>query len=122
MAGARWLLGLILVAEGLASALRFVTRLSVITIYPGLTVGFWIGRLLVAVQQFTAGSMVMSGRPLGRDLAPWTYLQSALLLTFELGLGFASTNIFPTHRWWAVAGYWVYAAIGIAVFRAGRRL
>jgi hypothetical protein len=118
----RWLLGLLLVGEGLASALRFVTRLSVVTIYPSLIVGFWFARFLVAVQQFAAGSMVLSGRPLGRALAPWVYAQSAVLLTFELGFAFAPTNLFPAYRWWAVAIYWTYAAIGIAAFAVRRRL
>jgi hypothetical protein len=122
MERARWLLGLLLVGEGLASALRFVTRLSVITIYPGITVGFWLARLVVAVQQFTAGSMVLSGRSVGRALAPWTYVQSAALLTLELGVGLASTNIFPAHRSWALAAYWTYALVGVAAFRVRRRL
>ena len=107
----------ILLLEGLASALRVTTRLSAFMVYPAATVVFMALRLVVAVQQFTAGWMTINGRPFARTLAPWVYLQSAILVTFELGFRFAPTNLFPTFRWWAVGLYWLYAAAGIYTFR-----
>ncbi len=115
----RRVFALLLVLEGLSSALRFATRLPVLMFYPPLTIAFVVARLAVAVQQFSAGWMVMSGRPPGPTIARWALAESAVLVTFELGLGFAPTNLFPAYRWWAVGLYWAYALTGILVFRAG---
>jgi hypothetical protein len=108
---------LLLVVEGLASALRATTRLSAFMVYPGAAVFFMALRLVVAVEQFTAGWMAMDGRPFARTFAPWVYLQSAVLVTFELGFRMAPTNLFPAYRWWAVALYWIYAVAGMYSFR-----
>ena len=90
--------------------------------YPPLTIAFIAARFLVAIQQFSAGWMVMSGRPPGPLVARWALAESAILVTFELGFAFAPTNLFPAYRWWAVGGYWAYALIGLFVFRPDRRL
>ena len=112
----------LLVLEGLSSALRFLTRLSAYAVYPPLTLVFIAARLLVAVQQFAAGWMVMGGRPPGPSFARWVFVQSAVLHTFSLGFGFAPTSIFPAYRWWAVGAYWIYALTGFVIFRRERRL
>ena len=112
----------VLILEGLSSALRFATRPSVLTIYPPLTIAFIGARLVVAVQQFAAGWMVIGGRLPGPALARWTFAESAVLITFEIGLRFAPSSLFPAFRWWAVGLYWLYAAAGILVFRSNRRL
>lgn len=111
----------LLLLEGLSTALRTTTRLTVLLVYPPLTIAFIAARFLVAVQQFSAGWMVMSGRPPGPPIARWALLESAVLLTLELGFRFAPTNLFPAYRWWAVGGYWAYALVGIFVFRPDRR-
>ena len=113
---------LLLLLEGLSSALRFATRFSYVMIYPALTVSLIAMRLVVAVQQFGAGWMVIGGRPPGPPFARVALAQSAVLVTFELGFGLAPTNLFPAYRWWAVGVYWIYALIGILVFRPERRL
>lgn len=120
-AALRHVFALLLILEGLSSALRFATRLSVLAFYPPVTIAFVVVRLIIAVQQFSAGWMVISGRTLGPVLAPWVLLESAVLVTLEIGLAFAPTNLFPAYRWWAVGFYWVYALIGIVIFRAGAR-
>ena len=114
----RRIFALLLMLEGLSSALRFASRLSVLMVYPPLTIAFIAARFLVAVQQFSAGWMVMGGRPPGPLVARWALAESAVLVTFELGLGLAPTNLFPLYRWWAVGLYWAYALTGILVFRA----
>jgi hypothetical protein len=118
----RYLFALLLILEGLSSALRFASRLSVLMVYPPLTVAFVAARFIVAIQQFGAGWMVIGGRPPGPPMARWALAASAVLVTLELGLGFAPTNLFPAYRWWAVGLYWAYALTGIFVFRQGRRL
>jgi hypothetical protein len=114
----RRLFALLLILEGLSSALRFASRLPVLMFYPPLTIAFMAARFIVAVQQFSAGWMVMSGRPPGPTFARWALTESAVLVTFALGLGFAPTNLFPAYRWWAVGLYWAYALTGIFIFRA----
>ena len=118
----RTVFALLLVLEGLSTALRTTTRLPVLMVYPPLTIAFVAARFLVAVQQFSAGWLVMGGRPPGPLLARWALAESAILVTFELGCGFAPTNLFPAYRWWAVGLYWAYALAGIFVFRHERRL
>ena len=113
----RTLFAVLLLFEGIASGLRAVNRLPVLFIYPLDTAAFMVLRLVIALQQFAAGWMVRTRRPLGPVLARWVYPQSAVLLTLELGIGLAPTNIFPAYRWWFVAAYGVYAAAGLAVFR-----
>ena len=112
----------LLLLEGLSTALRTTTRLPVLMVYPPLTIAFMATRFLVAVQQFSAGWIVMGGRPPGPLIARWALLESAVLVTFELGFGFAPTNLFPAYRWWAVGWYWAYALTGLSVFRSQRRL
>ena len=118
----RKLFAVLLTLEGLSSALRSVMRLPVLMVYPPLTIAFLAARFIVAVQQFAAGWMVIGGRPPGPAFARVALAQSAVLVTFELGFGFAPTNLFPAYRWWAVGVYWIYALIGILVFRPERRL
>ena len=118
----RRVFALLLMLEGLSSALRFAARLTILMFYPPLTIAFIAARFFVAVQQFSAGWMVMSGRPPGPPIARWALLESAVLVTFELGFGFAPTNLFPAYRWWAVGWYWAYALTGLSVFRSQRRL
>ena len=118
----RRVFALLLILEGLSSALKFSSRLSILTIYPPLTIAFVGARVVVAVQQFAAGWMVIGGRLPGPALARWTFAESAVLITFELGFRFAPSSLFPAFRWWAVGLYWLYAAAGILVFRSKRRL
>jgi hypothetical protein len=118
----RTVFALLLILEGLSSALRFATRLPVLMVYPPLTIAFVAARFIVAIQQFSAGWMVIGARPPGPSVARWALAQSAVLVTFELGLGFAPTNLFPAYRWWAVGLYWAYALAGIFVFRPQHRL
>jgi hypothetical protein len=107
--------GILLLVEGLSSGLRAATRLPTIVVYPWPTIAFAALRLFVAFQQFTAGWMVIGGRPPGPRLGRWAFAQSAVLVTLEIGLRFAPTNIFPSYRWWFVGAYWVYALAGILV-------
>ena len=108
--------GLLLLLEGLSTGLRTATRLPTIVVYPWIAIAFVGVRLGVALQQFTAGWMVIGGRMPGPRLARWAYAQSAVLVTLEIGFRFAPTNIFPSYRWWFVAAYWAYAVAGILVF------
>jgi hypothetical protein len=112
----------ILTLEGLSSALRFLTRLSVVAVYPPVTLAFIAARFLVAMQQFAAGWMVLGRRPPGPAFARWVFVQSAVLYTFSLGFGFAPTSLFPSYRWWLVGAYWIYALAGVAIFRPPRRM
>jgi hypothetical protein len=118
----RNLIAVLLTLEGLSSALRAVIRLPALMVYPPLTISFLAARFIVAVQQFGAGWMVIGGRPPGPSFARVALAQSAVLVTFELGFGLAPTSLFPAYRWWAVGVYWIYALIGILVFRPERRL
>jgi hypothetical protein len=113
---------LLLLLEALSSALRFASRLPVLMIYPALTVAFIAARFFVAFQQFAAGWMVIGRRPPGPRVARWVMAESAVLVTFEIGFGFAPTNLFPAYRWWAVGAYWIFTAVGIFVFRTRRQL
>lgn len=117
----RRILSFLLILEGLSTALRSATRLSVIVVYPATTIAFFAARLAVAIQQFAAGWMASRRHPFGPRLAQWALGESAVLTTFEIGFGFASTNMFPAYRWWAVGLYWIYAIVGIVIFRRERR-
>jgi hypothetical protein len=111
-----------LLLEGLATGVRFVTRVPILVVYPPLTIAFVVLRLGVALAQFTSGWMLLNGRPAGSSFGRWTYGVSAALVTFEIGLGFAPTSLFPAYRWPAVGLYWLYALAAIAALRwLGRR-
>jgi hypothetical protein len=118
----RTVFAFVLLLEGLSSALRFVTRLSVLIVYPPVTLAFATARVIVAIQQFSAGWMVTGRRPAGAVFARWALAQSAVLVTLEIGFGFAPTSLFPAYRWWAVGAYCLYALAGIVTFRSERRL
>ena len=113
----RTVFALLLLVEGLSSGLRAAMRLPAIVVYPWLTLLVIGLRLAVAFQQFTAAWMLIGRRPPGAAMARWVYAESAALVTVELGFGLVPTSIFPAHRWWFVAFYWVYALVGIIVFR-----
>jgi hypothetical protein len=105
----RGVVAVLLVLEALSSAIRMAGRLPVLVVYPWLTLAVMAIRMGVAVLQLTAGWMLLQDQRRGRALGFWSCLASAALFTFEIGLRFAPTNLFPTYRWPAVGLYWTYA-------------
>ena len=43
------------------------------------------------------------------------------ILVALVAFAFAPSSLFPAYRWWAVGLYWIYAVVGIVVFRPERR-
>ena len=50
-------------------------------------------------------------------LARVVLVASAVLTTFEIGLRWAPTSLFPSYRWPAVGLYWLYALVGVWVVK-----
>jgi len=107
----------LLILEGLLTGTRAAGRVSVLAVYPAVTMAFIAARFGVAVLQFAGGSMLLWKSPGGPVVAQWSLAASGLLLVFELGLGFSPTNLFPSYRWPAVAFYGAYALAGAAYLR-----
>jgi hypothetical protein len=110
----------VLLVEGLSTGVRVTARLPVLPAYPWLTILLTVLRVAVALQQFTAGWMVLGDRPPGARLARWAYAESTMLLSLELGFRLAPSNIFPAYRWWFVGLYAMYSVIGLIAFRHPR--
>ena len=43
------------------------------------------------------------------ELAAWSLIASAALLTIELGARLSPSSLFPSYRWPVIGAYWAYA-------------
>jgi len=106
---ARRLLGLLLVAEGVSTAVWLAQLLPTLGWRDRSSVALMAARAVVGAMQLTSGWWVSTRRPPGAVLARWALVLSAVLTTFEFGARLTPTDLDPTYRWPLVWAYWVYA-------------
>ncbi len=100
------------------TALWFSARVLQLPAYDAAVLGMLAVRLAVTFVQAAAAFSLGQHSRSGPTLARYAFLTSAVVLTFEIGGRLTPTNVFPSHRWFVVAAYWVYAAL--AALAAGR--
>lgn len=111
----RRLLAVLLVVEAGLTASWLAGFLAVIGTY-GWDVAVLVAlRVAIAILQVTAGLMLTGGRLPAAVFARAAWIGSAVLLTVELGLGLAPSNVFPSYRWPLVVAYWIYAAAAVTL-------
>ena len=117
----RLILPTLLIFEGLYSAVRIAELVPTLMVYDGVTLTLLAVRAVVSGVECAAGWWLRAGRPVGRPLARWALLASALLLTVEIGARLAPSDLDPAFRWPFVAAYWAYALVAVAwLWKTGR--
>ena len=86
--------------------------------YDWLTIALTFARAGVAVVQFSAANQLAGRRPAARPLGRAALFLGAVVLTLEIGFGWGSTTILPSHRWWVVTAYWIYATAASFLLRS----
>ena len=99
----------LLIAEGLLDVLWLANIVPVIAAHGPLTIVLLIARGLVAAALLMSGWLILEGRPPAAAIARGALLASALLITLEIGLRLAPSNLDPTFIWPLVVIYWLYA-------------
>jgi hypothetical protein len=107
----RVVIAILLIGESLLTGTWIAARLPVLAAYPITVVGLVVVRGLVGAWQFAGGYvlLVRRGHPAGAELAAWSLIASAVLLTIELGAEFSPSSLFPSYRWPVIGAYWAYA-------------
>ena len=98
----------LLIAEGLLDVLWLANIVPVIAAHGPLTIVLLIARSLVAAALLMSGWLILGGRPPAGAIARGALLASALLMTLEIGLRLAPSNLDPTFGWPLVIVYWIY--------------
>jgi len=78
------------------------------------------GLVVVTALELISATFLVNDREGGPTLARRVLLASAVLLTLEVGLRLAPTNLDPTFTWWVVTAYWMYAIAAQWLLRSGR--
>lgn len=120
-AGVRLLLAVLLFGEAALTALWLAGRVTALPTYGVAALAVLGGRLVIAVLQSAAAFSLSQSSPLGARLASRAFLASAILLTLELGARIMPTSVFPSHRWFYVVGYWIYAGTAAVLSEMVRR-
>jgi hypothetical protein len=107
----RVVIAILLIGESLLTGTWIAARLPVLAAYPITVVGLVVLRGLVGAWQFAGGYalIVRRGHPAGVEIAAWSLIASAVLLTIELGAGLSPSSLFPSYRWPVIGAYWAYA-------------
>ena len=109
----RRLLGLILIAEAMLAGLSTLRSIPDLAGYDAIAITLIVASAAVGALQLTSGVLLMERRLPGPALGRIALLLSAALTTLVVGYRLAPSDIFYWIRWEFVAGYWVYAAVGI---------
>src|SRR6185503_1755623 len=107
-----------LFVEALSTAVWFAGRMQTVFAYDWLTIALTFARAGVAVVQFSAANQLAGRRPAARPLGRAALFLGAVVLTLEIGFGWGSTTILPSHRWWVVTAYWIYATAASFLLRS----
>jgi hypothetical protein len=118
----RRLLGLILIAEAMIAGLSTMRSIPDLPGYDAIAITLIVATAAVGALQLTSGVLLMERRLPGPALGRIALLLSAVLTTLVVGFRLAPSDVYYWIRWEFVAGYWVYAAIGIWVLREGKDL
>jgi hypothetical protein len=107
----RIVIAILLIGESLLTGTWIAGRLPVLAAYPSVVIGLVLLRGLVGAWQFAGGYVLLVRRahPAGAELAAWSLIASAALLTIELGARLSPSSLFPSYRWPVIGLYWTYA-------------
>jgi hypothetical protein len=120
----RVVIAILLIGESLLTGTWIAGRVSVLAAYPLVVVGLVLLRGLVGAWQFAGGYVLLVRRahPAGAELAAWSLIASAALLTIEIGAGLSPSSLFPSYRWPVIGAYWAYAIAAWSWIRRRGRL
>jgi hypothetical protein len=113
----RRLLGLILIGEAMLAGLSTLRSIRDLPGYDAIAIMLIVAGAAVGALQLTSGVLLVERKLPGPALGRIALLLSAALTTLVVGYRLAPSDIYYWIRWEFVAGYWVYAAIGIWVLR-----
>jgi len=77
-------------------------------------------RVVASLFQVTSSWCLRTKRPFAGTLTQRTLLATGVLMTLEVGLRLAPSNLDPTFRWHVVIGYWAYVALAILALKESR--
>jgi hypothetical protein len=113
------LVGVILVVEAVFAALSLLQSLPALPGYDAAAVALILAGGAVGALQLTSGYMLVEKQRGGPVLGRAALLVSAIVTTLTVGLRLAPSDIYYWYRWQFVAGYWIYAIVGIWVLGRG---
>jgi hypothetical protein len=115
----RRLLGLILIAEAGLAGLSVLQALPALAGYEAVAVSLILAGGAVGALQAASGMLLLERerKDPGPVLGQAALFLSAVLTTLVVGFRLAPSDIYYWIRWEYVAGYLVYAALGIWILR-----
>jgi hypothetical protein len=117
----RFLLGLLLVAEGFLSGLGTLQDLPTAIAARDLpTSAIVLARGVTGVGLFAGGWMLLKSAPPAVVIATAALLASAVLRALELGFGLGPTDLPPNLHWPVTLVYGTYALVAVAILRLRR--
>lgn len=109
----RAILPTLLLLEAALSGLWIWTLLPGLSGRGGVTIAVIGARAVVSVAQVVSSLSLRTRRPFAATLTQRTLLAAGVLMTIEIGLGLAPSNLDPSFRWHVVIGYWAYGGLAI---------
>jgi hypothetical protein len=109
---------LILVAEAALAGLSVAQSLPALPGYDAISIALILAGGAVGALQAVSGLMLLEGRPQGAALGRASLVFSAILTLLVVGFRLAPSDVYYWLRWKYVAGYSVYAVVGIWVLRS----
>ena len=116
----RRLLGLILVAEAALAGLSVAQSLPALPGYDAISIALILAGGAVGALQAASGLLLLERRPQGAALGQASLVSSAILTVLVVGFRLAPSDVYYWLRWRFVAGYSVYAFLGIWILRRGK--
>jgi hypothetical protein len=117
----RFLLGLLLVAEGFLSGLGTLQDLpTAIAARDVQTAAIIFARAVTGVGLFAGGWTLLKSAPPAAAIATVALLTSAVLRVLELGFALGPTDLAPNLHWPVTLAYATYALVGVTLLRLRR--
>jgi hypothetical protein len=113
----RRLVGAILIVEAAIAALGTLQSIPALPGYDAIAIVLILARAGIGALQLISGVLLMEQRGSGPALATIALGLSAIVTTMVVGFRWAPSDVYYWYRWQFVAGYWVYAVIGVLYLR-----
>ncbi|HEX7780084.1 MAG TPA: hypothetical protein VF424_12625 [Vicinamibacterales bacterium] len=113
----RRLLGVILIGEAALAGFSVTQSLPALPGYDAISIALILAGGAVGALQAVSGLMLLEGRPQGAALGQASLVLSAILTLLVVGFRLAPSDVYYWLRWKYVAGYLVYAVVGMWILQ-----